>query len=93
MSKTRKFITRLKPTHPLVENRYVHGRISAVFRLICDPIGHVSMYGRWYLPMKKEDGVRFEIETTEKRYAKAKEIIENWHPGLCEFDCKLEEEM
>ena len=87
-SATRYFATIIDGDHPLSDNDYVAGRISAVFRLIGDT-DEVMCYG------VSRDGYDepqycYVIRTTNDKYASIKKIINSWYPCLCEFDYPLE---
>lgn len=90
------FITLIPNGHKFVCNPYVHGRISAVLKLICCPSdGHVPMSMgnlKRYSNPNEDYGFFFEVYTSEERYRNAKKIIEAWYPGVCEFDITPEED-
>lgn len=76
----RKFVTAIPGTHKHANNEYIQGRISAVLQIFCDPDNHMrrSEYS--------DGGYAFTVKTTEHMYAIAKSYIEDWYPGMCEFD-------
>lgn len=78
----RYFTTRIIADHILSTSDYVAGRISAVFRLICETDTVLC-----YELARDDDKEEFcyVVSTTAEQYAKAKTIIEEWYPGLCEF--------
>lgn len=89
MKKPRKFITLVKHNN-LWDTPYVWGKINAVFRLTCHIEGGIHQ-GRVAKCYEEGDQFFFQFETTEKDYANARDIIDVWYPGLCEFDCTLTE--
>ena len=83
-----KYITLIKPYNKLWDTPYVYGKINAVFRLTCKGEGgiHQGKVANCY----EEAGRQFfQLDTTEEDYRKAARIIEDWYPGLCEFNCEL----
>lgn len=85
--KTKYFATLIPYDHPLADNDYVAGRISAAFRLICNTdklicycipqgLGHCDTC--------------YVVLATSEQYDKFKSVLEKWYPGLCKFEYPLE---
>lgn len=85
--KPRYFATLIPSGHPLSDNNYVFGRISATFRIVCN-MDDLVCYGLLRGDVEETCMV---VETTEEQYEKAKDIIEAWYPNLCVFDYPLED--
>lgn len=84
---TRYFCTLIPYDHPLADNDYVAGRVSAALRLIGDTdevicYGIPQGLGHW--------DTCYVIQTSDDKYEKIKSVLENWYPGLCKFNHPLE---
>lgn len=83
----RHFTTLIPNNHRFVCNDYVHGRISAALRIMCNPHKpiHMGTLKRYSKP-NESYGYFFEVYTTEVAYKYAEKLIESWYPGVCQFD-------
>lgn len=76
----RKFVTAVPGNHKHVNNEYIIGRLTAVLQIICDPDGVITKRNL------DDGGYTLTVKTREPLYNAAKDLIEEWYPGMCEFD-------
>lgn len=77
------FKTLIKADHKLGGNQYIEGRISGLMEAIChENPGKDILYGKG----KNELGMIHMTKTSEERYDKFIEIVEQEYPGLCVFN-------
>ena len=76
----KKFKTLAKREHKLYSN-YVRGKINGAMHVMCD--------GPFAVPSAMdimEHGTIYVTKCTQEQYDLFTKVVENWYPGLCEFD-------
>ena len=79
MGKKYEISTLIKRKHELGENTYVRGRVSGIQSVICEE-------DKTFANCEIDEGFVLTTKCTPEQYDDFMDCVEEYYPGLCEFD-------